>query len=437
MKINGTIPILLLLASTALGTLQAQEQVYSLDELYTLADGNNKSIRVYGAAKTVADEALASSKAGRLPDISSQLALSYNGRGIITDRDFSNLMNIYIPEFGANFALKVSQVIYSGGAVKSGIQLGKMGQQMAELDMQRNAQEVRYLITGEYLDIYKALNTLQVLEKNIGLAEQVLEDMRNRYEQGTVLKNDITRYELLLETLRLQYIKVEDGYKILNNRLCTDVGLPEGVLVRPDTTTLDTQVERLDELYWQQQSAENNYTLKQTALAGQMAEKQVSMARAASLPHLNLFAEDYLMGPVTIDIPAINKNFNYWYVGLGIQYNISSIFRNKHDIRKAKQNVVKAQEEHELAKERVGVGVQAAYTNFQTAFSELSTQQKSVQLATENYGVIENRYENGLALITDMLDASNMKLSAELKLVDARIDLIYDYYTLKYLAHSL
>ncbi len=437
MKINGTILILLLLATHAVGTVQAQEQVYSLDDLYTLADGNNKSIRVYGAAKTVADEALASSKAGRLPDIESQLALSYNGRGIITDRDFSNLMNIYIPEFGANFALKVSQVIYSGGAVKSGIQLGKMGQQMAELDMQRNAQEVRYLITGEYLDIYKALNTLQVLEKNIGLAEQVLQDMRNRYEQGTVLKNDITRYELLLETLRLQYIKVEDGYKILNNRLCTDVGLPEGVLVRPDTTTLDTQVERLDELYWQQQSAENNYTLKQTELATRMSEKQVSMARAASLPHLNLFAEDYLLGPVTIDIPAINKNFNYWYVGLGIQYNISSLFRNKHDIRKAKQGVLKAQEEHELAKERINVGVQAAYTNFLTAFSELDTQQKSVQLATENYGVIENRYENGLALITDMLDASNMKLSAELKLVDARIDLIYDYYTLKYLAHSL
>ncbi|MCD8292364.1 MAG: TolC family protein [Prevotellaceae bacterium] len=437
MKINYTISILLLMAGCATCTLRAQEQIYSLADLYTLADGNNKSIRVYSAAKTSADEALASSKAGRLPDISSQLAFSYNGRGIITDRDFSNLMNIYIPEFGANFALKVSQVIYSGGAVKSGIQLGKMGQQMAELDMQRNAQEVRYLITGEYLDIYKALNTLQVLEKNIDLARQVLQDMQNRYGQGTVLKNDITRYELLLETLRLQYIKVEDGYKILNHRLCADVGLPDGVLVRPDTTTLDTQVETLDELYWQQQSAENNYTLKQTALATEMSQKQVSMARAASLPHLNLFAEDYLLGPVTIDIPAINKNFNYWYVGLGIQYNISSLFRNKHDIRKAKQDVRKAQEEHELAKERVNVGVQAAYTNFQTAFSELETQRKSVQLATENYGVIENRYQNGLALITDMLDASNMKLSAELKLVDARIDLIYDYYTLKYLAHSL
>jgi outer membrane protein TolC len=82
-------------------------------------------------------------------------------------------------------------------------------------------------------------------------------------------------------------------------------------------------------------------------------------------------------------------------------------------------------------------GVQAAYTHYLTAFTELETQQKSVKLATENYGVVENRYTNGLVLITDMLDASTLKLSADLKLVNAQIDLIYKYYQLKYLSHEL
>ena len=45
-------------------------------------------------------------------------------------------------------------------------------------------------------------------------------------------------------------------------------------------------------------------------------------------------------------------------------------------------------------------------------------QKKSVELADQCYSVTEKRYENGLALLTDMLDASNSKLSADLGLVD-------------------
>lgn len=143
------------------------------------------------------------------------------------------------------------------------------------------------------------------------------------------------------------------------------------------------------------------------------------------------------MGPITVEVPPINKNLNYWCVGIGIQYDLSALFKNNHDIRKAKQQFRKAGEEYELTKEHVNVGIQAAYTDFNTSFTELRTQEKSVELATENYRVVNNRYDDGVALITDMLDASNIKLSAELKLVDARINLIYNYYRLKYLTHSL
>ena len=64
-------------------------------------------------------------------------------------------------------------------------------------------------------------------------------------------------------------------------------------------------------------------------------------------------------------------------------------------------------------------------------------QQKSVELAVQNYRVIQNRYENGLALITDMVDAANVKLDAELALVSARINVIYNYYQLKYISNTL
>jgi outer membrane protein len=60
-----------------------------------------------------------------------------------------------------------------------------------------------------------------------------------------------------------------------------------------------------------------------------------------------------------------------------------------------------------------------------------------VELARQNYKVINDRYLNQLALITDMVDASNMKLSAELQEVNARIGIVYAYYKMKYIAGTL
>jgi outer membrane protein TolC len=50
---------------------------------------------------------------------------------------------------------------------------------------------------------------------------------------------------------------------------------------------------------------------------------------------------------------------------------------------------------------------------------------------------VEDRYLNQLAIITDMIDASNMKLSAELQEVNARIGIIYAYHKMKYTAGTL
>ena len=58
-------------------------------------------------------------------------------------------------------------------------------------------------------------------------------------------------------------------------------------------------------------------------------------------------------------------------------------------------------------------------------------------LANQNYDLVMKRYVGDLALLTDMLDASNMKLTADIALVNARISLIFTYYQLKYSIHSL
>lgn len=415
----------------------AQPKTMGMEEMFRLADENSQSIQVYKTGKEAAEVALKTAKAQRLPDINASLSASYFGNGKLWDRDFSNPMTIDMPHFGNNFSLEAQQVIYAGGAINSGIELAELGRQSAELDWQKNRQEVRFLLTGYYLDLYKLYNQIQVLEKNLELTRQVITNMRARREQGTVLQNDITRYELQEETLKLQLAKVNDACKIINHRLVTTLHLPENTEIQPDTTLLEEQIRTLSEKEWQSLAEQSNIDLQQTQVSIRINEQKVKLERSERLPKIALVAAEHLDGPITIEVPVLDNNFNYWYIGIGIKYNFSALFKNNHKLKQAKLNVKRAQETHLLMQEQIENTVQASFVDFLTAFTDLKTQQKSVELADQNYDVTSNRYQNDLALLTDMLDASNTKLSADLSLVNARINVIYNYYKMKYVTHTL
>ncbi|WP_455960897.1 TolC family protein [Bacteroides bouchesdurhonensis] len=431
------VPLCVALCSQGLFAQTSSKQVLGINDIFRLADENSQSIRTYKTGKEAADEAVKAAKSERLPDIGVSLSFSYLGDGYLWDRDFTNGQNIPMPHFGNNFALEAQQVIYAGGAINSGIALAELGQKMSELDWQKNRQEIRFLLIGYYLDLYKLNNQMQVLQKNLDLTEQVIHNMEARRTQGTALKNDITRYELQKETLKLQLAKVQDACKIMNHQLVTTLHLPAGTEIIPDPTLLEKEVKALAENDWQQLATQSNVGLQQAQLAVKMNEQKAKLERSELLPKIALVAGEHLDGPITIEVPVLNNNFNYWYVGVGIKYDLSSLFKNNKKVRQAKLNIRKSQEEYTLAQEQVENGVQANYVNFLTSFTDLRTQEKSVELADQNYSVTSNRYKNDLVLLTDMLDASNMKLSADLALVNARINVIYSYYKMKYITHTL
>jgi len=417
--------------------LCAQTRQMGIEELFRLADEQSKSIQTYRTGKEAAEEALKAAKAQRLPDVNVSLSASYWGNGKLWDRDFSNAMTIDMPHFGNNFALEAQQVVYAGGAISSGIRQVELGKLLAELDLQKNVQEIRFLLVGHYLNLYKLDNQIRVLQKNMELTDEVIANMKARREQGTVLKNDITRYELQKEQLNLQLTRVEDARRIANHQLATTLHLPESTEIYPDSLLLREQIQTLTEEDWQELAEANHIVLKQTQATIRMNEQKVKQERAERLPHISIVAAEHLDGPITIEVPVLDNNFNYWYIGIGVKYNISSLFKNNRKLKQARLNVRQAQEQRQLAQEQIENAVQEGYVNFLTAFTDLRTQENSVRLADENYHVTDNRYKNEMALLTDMLDASNMKLTADLGLVDARINILYNYYKMKYITHTL
>ena len=433
-------------------------QTMTLTTLYLLADQQSQKVKVSETALRAANEGVAAAKSALLPSVDLSLQGSYTGNAFMLSRGFStNGTTDYIvpgmgavpvangkqdtPHWGNSFTAQVSQVVYAGGAIRSGIRMAELGKEMAELDVEKNRQEVRFLLTGYYLDLCKLDNQIEVVRQNIALTQKEIEQMKARRVEGTVLQNDITRYEFQLQNLELTLTKLTDAFTVINHQLVTTLHLPEQTVIVPDKKELDTEINALSAIAaqetWQQTAADNNLGIRQATVATNLAEQKVKQVKAKSLPSVAVVAENQLYGPYTQDLIPKDCNVNVWFVGIGVKFSLGSVWKNKHNIRKARIERQQSQEALSLAREEVENGVQASYTNLLTSYTEVKTQQKQVELAHQNYSVVQNRYQNDLALLTDMVDASNMKLSAEMALVTARIGILYNFYKLKYVTNTL
>lgn len=408
----------------------------TIDELFGLVETGSKTLRMQKTGVDVAIRGIEEARSRRLPDINASLAASYNGNVLMTDRDFGNARGLSQPHFGNSFALEAQQVVYAGGAISSGIRLAELQRAQSENTVEMTRNQMRFIALGQYLELLKLENGIKVYDSNIALTEKLIADIKSRQAQGMALKNDVTRYELQMESLKLGKRRLEDQKSIMNHQLCNTIGL-ENTIVVPSMMLDNMEDDNLMEKDLQAEAAGNSPQIRQAALGVKMAEQQLKLAKSEMLPKVAIVAADNFTGPFNYDIPPIDKNFNIWYVGVGVKYSISSLFKSNKSVRKAKEQLRQSHDTHAMAGEAVDNSMQQAYTMHRQAFAELHTQQKSVELAQQNYTVVNNRYLNQLALITDMIDASNIKLNAELQEINARINIAYTYYNIRYVAGSI
>lgn len=406
------------------------QRVVTLEELYQTAEQNSLKLRPSFSAEEEARQEIRVANAGYLPDINTSLSLSFIGDGFTTKRNFSDYQKAPIPHFGNKLEVGITQPVYTGGALTAGVQLAELKLTASRYATELKRDNIRFQLTGFYLDIYKFHNLRTVVEQNIARARKVLADMRVRYEQGTVLQNDITRYELLVSNLELQLIKIDNTLDILNNNLVTIAGLPDDLKVVPDSTILAKSLPQTTESAWQSEASMNSPIIALANSKVSITRKAEDLTRSEYLPKVGLQAYWNIDGPILVEVPPIDRNLSYWYVGVGVSYNLSSIFKNNKSMDKSRAATAQARDELAAAREDTEMSIRADYVRYLEAYEELKTQQKSVELADRNYSTIFTRYSEGMALITDMLDAANSKLDAEQQLVNARINIIYYYHKL-------
>lgn len=426
--LTGLLAAILLSGGTC--AIGQTRKIYTIENLFEIAEANSAQLRPLYSAEEEARREISIARSGRLPDINTDLSLSYIGDGFTTKRNFSDYQRAPIPHFGNTFGINVTQPVYTGGAISAGIELAGLKLTASRYATELQRDNIRYRIVGFYLDIYKFVNLRTVLETNITHARKVLDKMNARYAQGVALQNDITRYELLVSNLELQLVKINNTLTILNRNLAETAGLDENTEVIPDSMILARSLPVAGEEWWQQSAESESPSLKLARTGVDINRKAETLAKSARFPEIGIQAGWNIEGPILVEVPPLNRNLSYWYAGISMSYKLSSLYKNNKSLSKSRAATQTALDKLEAARENVSLEISADYVRYMEAYEELKNQQKSVELADRNYQTISTRYFEGMALITDMLDASNSKLDAEQKLVNARINIINCYYRL-------
>ncbi len=421
---------MLALSLLTFGLSYAQEsRDLSVDQVMDLALQNHQQLKVSAKNIDIAKQQTEVAKLQKLPSITASTSQFFLGNALIIDKDFSNSTKVEMPHYGSTYSVQAQQLIFKGGLVNKSIEMYDLREQLAELDVEKDQQNVKFLVTSNYLDIYKLINQTEVYQNNKKLAQERLKNIQKFYQQGMITRNEVIRAELAIKNLDQGLLVLENNRKIVTYQLNVALGLNPDTQINP-TGSIDIQEKGLDRDYYQNLAFENHPAMKSAYKNVEVADKNIEIINTDKMPTIAAFGGYNMQRPITSSVPAMDMYTNSWQSGISLSYNIDNLYKTKEKVKLGQLQKEQANEATSLIKEQLEVGVNAAYVKYVEAIQQADLFNDSKKLAEENYKITEAKYLNQLAVQAEMIDAQNQKLQAELDFANAEINVLYQYYNL-------
>ncbi len=413
------------------GSLIAAQEVRSMtaDEVMTLALQNHQQLKLSEKNIYISKQQTEVTKLQKLPTITASTSQFYLGNALIIDKDFSNSTNVAMPHYGSSYGVQASQLIFKGGLVKKSIEMAGLREQLAELDLEKNQQDVKFLVLSNYLDVYKLKNQEQIFLNNKKLAQERLKNIQKFNQQGMVTRNEVIRGELAIKNLDQGLLTLSNNKKILNYNLDVALGLPQNTEINPTESLVGKEL-GLGTDYYLQMAYQNNPQLKSANTNIAVAQKNIEIINTDKMPTLSGFGGYNMQRPITTRTPVLDMYSNSWQAGISLSYNIDNLYKTKERLKVGELQKTQAQDALTLTKQNIDMMVNAAYVKYQESIDQAKLMDDAQKLAEENYKITEAKYLNQLAVQAEMIDAQNQKLQAELDFVTAEINVLYQYYNL-------
>ncbi len=275
---------------------------------------------------------------------------------------------------------------------------------------------------GACINLYKAYQAIELVKQNLEEANQRVRDFSNLEKNGLLARNDLLKAELQASNVELSLLDVQGNYKLACVNMNLLMGTPEQTLLIPDKSglSLPGSLKTIDE--YETDAIKNRKDLDAITTRKKMAESNWRSIKTEKSPTISLTG-----GYIAADVPKFLSIYNAMNVGLSVHYNISSLWKNKSKLNEAQAKISEVQASADLLDQRIRLQVNQAYENYLVTKKKTEVLTQSVEQATENYRIIKNKYDNGLATATELLDADTALLQAKLSVTNVQADLFLAY----------
>jgi len=321
--------------------------------------------------------------------------------------------------------VNVSLPIYTGGKIRYGIESSKFLEKAAMLDAESDKEEVIQNTIEAFANLFKAKTAVRLVQENLNEAQLRTKELAGMEKNGLLARNDLLKAQLRESNMEFNLSDAENSWQLANVNMNLMLGLPTATELVLDTANLGKKDDGrvLDDFL--NAARANRKDLEAIDLRKKAAESGVKSAKGDLYLSLAL-----TVGYIGLDIPDFLSIPAAMNVGVGVSYNIGSLWKNKAKVQQAEARVKQFTFTEALMDENMQLEVNRSYLGLMTNRKKIETSAKAVEQAEENYRIVKNKFDNSLATTTDLLDADIAQLQARMSYTLSRADAFVAYHKL-------
>jgi outer membrane protein TolC len=318
--------------------------------------------------------------------------------------------------------LSASLPIFAGFKIQNSIKISENLYQAEIATSLKTKEDIALRVVNYYADLYKAQKTIDLLNEDQKQAKQRVTDFIELEKNGIIPRNDLLKSQLLVSKIQLSIDEANKNLNILNYYLIT--------LLKLDPTTKlyvregDFINFKMDNIPTNEQPAlENRKDLEALRYQEKASESNIKMAKSAYYPSISL-----LGGYAAVDVRNVLTVQNAMNFGVGVSYDLSGILKKGADIKQAQSKADEVKSSEEILTNYIKVEVQQSIENYNLAVKQSAVYDLALEQASENYRILKDKFDNGLADTNDLLEADVEHLSAKVNTATSKADIIQRYY---------
>ena len=365
-----------------------------------------------------------------LPQISANGSLTHNPilqTNVIDGSAFGAPGTTIQAAFGQKWTstagVTLNQALYDQ-SVFIGLKAAKSTKEFYQINEQLTEEQVIERVANAYYQVYVTRQNLNVIDNNLKNTGKVKDIIKGQFDNGLAKKIDLDRILVRISNINTQRQQILNAINLQENALKFYIGMPIETKIVIPQTEFEVTATAFTAQKPEATSRTEYLLLKKNE---QLLEYQKKSVQAANYPVLSLTGSyNYLgQGP---EVPWFKKPVDgvYWSdyaaVGLNLHVPIFTGFGTRAKVRQAENKLQSVRVDLEETKLALDLEYENAKTQIDNSIISINNQKENSKLAQEVYSNTNNNYIQGLASLTDLLEAENALVEAQNNYTTALLD---------------